>query len=520
MNVKWSLVTTILIWSIAIPSCEKSATSHKATEGVRSARADVELLTFKLTPNRAVGLSVEKELESSAVLRQLLPQVHTQRSLRRRELASEGDIAAIAALPVARSELSSVATPASVIRFFDRVLPQDATEYEIAAISLWRQVANLANGKPVPTNAELVGKYYRAERFVRLDETRYRVAGAGSRAVLFVGNDKPESSIVEWNQAVAEKPVPILAYNDSRILSALGLRRLSGLGLSINYKPELVYFDTRTELLPAYRFVSPGTGQTGKHEDVQFVTAFEPVRVLGKDIAAETPPQLCKDDSVLPTGVTFDRYVISGDMIHGPKWLANASAFGSVLATDFVRRRFCNAKDEHFDSKRILYADGASITLVEAHGSAGEIYTDANSSALSLGDINGFGSGVQPTDGLRLLILHSCNVLEPPLNTEWYDIAFKLFQGIHTVVGFRTDMLIADGVSVSFAEDVVTNMPLLPAWLARAAAVPEYSARAKPGELPLGRAAAIAPCDGADITVTTLVRVPMPQCLVMYWHSD
>jgi hypothetical protein len=73
-----------------------------------------------------------------------------------------------------------------------------------------------------------------------------------------------------------------------------------------------------------------------------------------------------------------------------------------------------------------------------------------------------------PGNSLGYWIIHSCEVL--PTQTDEstsFDVWWNIFQGLHAVAGYRTEMWISDGATGPFGFSIGLGAPVVSAWLKR-----------------------------------------------------
>jgi hypothetical protein len=86
------------------------------------------------------------------------------------------------------------------------------------------------------------------------------------------------------------------------------------------------------------------------------------------------------------------------------------------------------------------------------------------------------GYGAASGGSLDYWIIHSCEVIPSPSDTaDWYSMWWNIFGGLHTVVGYRTIMYIADGALNPYGVQLRLGAPVVAAWLGTVMSLSAYS---------------------------------------------
>jgi Family of unknown function (DUF6345) len=231
---------------------------------------------------------------------------------------------------------------------------------------------------------------------------------------------------------------------------------------------------------------------------------------------------------------TVGRYVVQDDSI---QWLNSATAFMSSLqnATDiggninFTNQQYLGAAPEEFESNKNDYVNSVNIALTEAHGAFGEFSTyKSDGDIVSLANIGAAGGLGQSAGGnLSYWILHSCAVIatqtdESDSFSAWWDV----FQGLHSVLGYRTDMYISDAVTSNLGLYAGLGAPVVPAWFLEIASnnlygIGSVAYNAERGiDEPVGRASSVSVCGHLDDTFNDLEGLGAAQCLAQVWLDN
>jgi hypothetical protein len=188
-------------------------------------------------------------------------------------------------------------------------------------------------------------------------------------------------------------------------------------------------------------------------------------------------------------------------------WASQTSTVG-VNKVDFIDSQYLWAYPNQFISDKESYVDSVHIADTEVHGNWHEFWTLYNiGDIVYLSDIPAGGYGGGAGGSLAYWILHSCEVIptlvdySAPSSDEAWAVWWNIFNGLHAVVGYRTEMWIADGVMGSFGSTIGLGAAVVSSWLNivyedTAAYVPVVLDNENPNGInePYGRAAAVAVC--------------------------
>lgn len=107
----------------------------------------------------------------------------------------------------------------------------------------------------------------------------------------------------------------------------------------------------------------------------------------------------------------------------------------------------------------------------------------------------------------------------------WWNI----FNGLHAVMGYRTEMWINDQITSPFGLAVGLGAPVISAWLNAIASDNSYGAGDtiyQDGNFipskwePMGRASAVAVCGHVDDTANDVAPFERPTCLTELWFNN
>ncbi len=264
--------------------------------------------------------------------------------------------------------------------------------------------------------------------------------------------------------------------------------------------------------------------------------AAEPLPVLGKREAKRPAPAKNGGPKTEPPpgDPTVGRYVVRND---SDEWVTSANEFmgGLTLAhglfggpIPFTDSQYYWAEPRLFLSQKESFVDSVQIALNEVHGNWWYFTTRDNADdGVSLSSIPSTGYGGGAGGSLAYWIIHSCEVI--PTQTDEsnsFDVWWNIFNGLHAVVGYRTEMWIDDDVTGPFGFWIGLGASIVPAWLNEVAGNDSYD----DGDTyhddnrnidePMGRASAIAVCGHSDDTAADVAPLPRPNCLTEWWFNN
>jgi hypothetical protein len=86
------------------------------------------------------------------------------------------------------------------------------------------------------------------------------------------------------------------------------------------------------------------------------------------------------------------------------------------------------------------------------------------------------GYGAAAGGNLDYWIIHSCEVVPAPSDTaNWYGVWWNIFGGLHSVMGYRTIMYIADGTMAPYGLQLRLGAPAVAAWLSTVISAGAYA---------------------------------------------
>ena len=429
----------------------------------------------------------------------------------------------LASPPLAPNDVDPVAARQTASSFFNSVLGPSAggeTRHELAE----RLVVARQRVQNDGTRGDVVedSSWYRVNRFVG----PFPIYGVGSVASLEIRGDDIVSAVIRWDRVsgppTSSQRIPL---DEKTLVSGIerAIPDARFVFVDVLSSPELVYYDDRNFLYPAYRVVVSVNRFDGAPADTMDV--FIPA--VNRE--PEPPPpsnQLAVDCNAPvqtnPAGMRLDRYALTTD---GNQWIENGYLFVAGLTlqgSNLAPRHFCFLEEPMLLSEKSGFIDSSHIALIESHGLPGRIQVLGMGRRLEWVDVvntGGYGAG---EESLRLLILHSCEVIQTADDDKsgWDAPWRKVFGGLHTVLGYRTTMSISDGVSIAFARHLYDDKPMIRSWFAEIASANRQALGASPaGTKKTGRGAAITVCGHDHAKRRDLARLD-PTCLESFWFKD
>jgi len=433
------------------------------------------------------------------------------------------------------------------------LFPKDSTRAAALAPTTLVASNHSRNGEAATPKEYL--SYVRIER--RVDGLP--VFGPGTRAMFAIAHDDSIHAFTHrWRSArpSGEKVTP---HSRAEIAKAI-LAQLATTAKTADVTVDKVsvgYYDGGARYLqPVYRFQATITSHdrdlhaAKRHVfgHVSIGHAPEALPVLGKrhghlpqEPAQHEPyERAAKSGLTLQGNINVGRYVVRDD---SQGWVDSANNFfanlqaSEVIAPIFGRQPIPFVNSQYYWAEPRLFLDdkdsfvnSVQIALTEVHGNWGLFSTrDNHDDLVSLSSIpsTGYGGG---GSSLAYWILHSCEVI--PTQTDEstsFDVWWNIFNGLHAVLGYRTEMWINDGVTSPFAMSIGLGAPIVSAWLNAIVSDDSYGANDatylddnfNPKKLePMGRASAIAVCGHSDDTATDVEKLGRANCLTEWWFNN
>jgi len=255
----------------------------------------------------------------------------------------------------------------------------------------------------------------------------------------------------------------------------------------------------------------------------------------------------------VPT-IRVGRYVVRND---SHQWVTNANNFLSVLQSpngilgnilgsifsslgpraNFLNSQYYWAYPYLFTTSKNSFINSVHLAETEVHGNwhlFSTLQNDADFVHLSDIPADGYGGGANGT--LAYWILHSCEVI--PTTTDYsaadrhlaFDAWFRVFNGLHAVVGYRTEMWIGDSVMPTFGRSISLGAPFVSSWLQIVHDdSADYVTKGKDQlyfdtnrqiNEPMGRPSAVVVCGHEGDTVLQIENLGRPSCLREFWYEN
>ncbi len=427
----------------------------------------------------------------------------------------------------------------------DALFPQDGTQ--VAALAPMTLFGSRHTRDERETRPEEFLSFVRLQR--QIDE--FPVFGPGTKAMIAVGADDSLYAFAHrWRQALRTDE-QVAPHPRERIVESI-LAQLAANAKSAEVTVDTVtlgYYDGGKDFLqPIYRFQATVafTNQelhaANRHVFgyVSIGEPLEPLPVLGT-LQGELPGEPLQQGEYRdapgtppPGDPTVGRYVVRNDT---DAWVTNANEFLAGLQgasffgipLTFTDSQYYWAEPFEFVSNKDSFVNSVNIALNEVHGNWDLFSTrDNHDDLVSLSSIPSSGYGGGGGGSLAYWILHSCEVI--PTQTDEstsFDVWWNIFNGLHAVVGYRTEMWIADGVPGPFGFLVGLGAPVVSAWLNEVSSNSNYGSNDaryyddnRMMKEPMGRASAVAVCGHSDDTAFDIASLGRANCLTEWWFNN
>lgn len=402
-------------------------------------------------------------------------------------------------------------------------------------------------------NRELYMTYVTARRSV----DKYFVYGPGSRALVVLGNDgSVEGFVRHWKTGAVSGEVRETRSREQIAEAILAQLRPAAESAEVEVlNTEIAYYDgNRNYLQPVYRFTarihesaskaSTEADEKKRHVDDDFVVGYVPIgkemepvpSLLARPGVNPTMPKKMAPQEEKPGDPTVGRYVVRND---NSNWVANANEFWEGLTTFFGGAFFTNSQyywayPFEFNTNESSYANSVNIALNEVHGDWWFFTTLRNNAdwvdITAIPASEGYGSA--NGGKLDFWVLHSCEVvpsaMDAPCPTDsrpWWTPWFNIFQGVHTVVGYRTIMWIDDDVTGPFATSLRFGAPVVSAWFNATTSAAGYQGNPTYGAHcnrtpPMGRPSTVSSCGRQNDWIYDTTALPPANCLINFWQPN
>jgi len=434
---------------------------------------------------------------------------------------------------------------------FDRpeILGRDATQFDLGEpVPVLGQTAQRSAGQQTVADGDRM--LYLTYVPVRRSVNGHPVYGPGSRAALALGNDGSVQGFVRhWKNAVpAGQVTETRSQAQVQAEIQLQLQPLTQSADVTVLSVEAAYYDSNGDLLqPVYRITARihhgantnATAAPGKQADDDFVVSYLPIG--GTSLPPVSRPILpsldfpAKPGNAPPGDPTVGRYVVRND---DSNWVADANEFWSGITAWFGWGLFTNSQyywayPFEFNTSELSYVNSVQVGLNEVHGNWWYFTTYQNwGDGVDITAIPA-SQGYGPARGgnLDYWILHSCEVvpsaIDAPCPTDsraWWTPWFNVFQGLHSVVGYRTIMYIDDDVGYPFGLNLRFGASVVSAWFNAVNGAPDYfshpTATAHCGTaLIMGKPSTISVCGHENDNVFNTSALPAASCLHNIWQN-
>lgn len=380
----------------------------------------------------------------------------------------------------------------------------------------------------------------------------YFVYGPGSRAMVAIGNEGAvEGFIRRWKTAaITGKARETRSKKEVADAIRAQLRPMSRTSDVEVLNTDIAYYDgNRNYLQPVYRFTArihertKDSDDKKKHVDDNFVIGYvpigkplEPIPSLTRPPGASPTTPKNTANSPKPGDPTVGRYVVRND---DPNWVANANEFMAGLDIFFGNFFFTNsqyfwAEPFEFNTNEASFINSVNIADTEVHGDWWLFSTLKN--CCDLVDITAIpaseGYGAANHGSLDYWVLHSCEVVPsamdapcPADNRPWWTPWFNIFQGLHSVVGYRTIMWIDDDVTGPYAVSLRFGAPVVSAWFNATTSAAGYQGNPTAGAHcgrtpPAGRPSTVSVCGRQNDSVYDTSALPPANCVINFWQPN
>jgi len=250
---------------------------------------------------------------------------------------------------------------------------------------------------------------------------------------------------------------------------------------------------------------------------------------LSNFIPADPPVQMAAKE-IPPGDPTIGRYVVRNDYVG---FVNSANLFWDGIQWSgyggwFSFPQYYWAYPFEFQGSKNYYINSVHVAEIEVHGDWWLWTTYQNwGDVVTVDSIPYPGLGSSAGGVAAYFIIKSCEVVPSAADTwSWPDKWWHVFQGLHSVFGYRTISYIDDGVMWPFGVHMAWGWNLTSAWLNDVISSPLYYCWFGfcPGETmhgtwkPYGRPSTISVCGHEGDSVYYTAGVGPAGCLVNYWY--
>jgi hypothetical protein len=443
-----------------------------------------------------------------------------------------------------------------------QIFPKDHTIVSATnGSSLFGSRSKMGQNSPVP---QLYMSNVVVRRNITTNGHSYTVCGPGSSASFGIAADgKVHSLSYLWKPATLTNQT-IESHTTSAVFDSIveQLAPTAAEGIPVAVEGvDVCFFDSgRKFMQPVYRFTA--TLHPDSHVGGNATAA--PTRLLGyvpigshspeaipdlgqrpKHLTHPTTPNSEEDsDSVsdadsraLKPSILVSRYIVHDD---STQWVNNANNFLSSLQSslfNFVNSQYFWAYPFEFTTRKNSFVNSVHLAETEVHGNW-HLFTMFKNfgDVVRLSDIPSDSYGGGAGGKLAYWIIHSCEVIPTPTDYSVtdrhiaFDDWFRIFNGMHAVVGYCTEMWIADKVMPTFGRFISQGAPFISSWLQTVhddtsdyltnGQAQLYLDGNRHIKEPMGRPSAVVVCGHEDDIVANLENLGRPSCLREFWYEN
>jgi hypothetical protein len=368
------------------------------------------------------------------------------------------------------------------------------------------------------------------------------VVGRGSQATIAVSADGIEAVNLHWRAAEVVEELAGTDIDPGRVAELIVEDlRVAAEDKDIRVESiDLVYYDgDQSFIQPVFRYRA---SYGGDDQPTGRLVGYVPAVRLFEDLPVTIPVQQELPNEPKPHAQvrprnnrpTIGRYVVRQD---NAGWVASANSFltglqaASVFNPSFapIDRQYYWAEPRLFTDENHEFVDGVQVALTEVHGNWGLFTTlKNNADFVQLSGIpsDGYG-GADGQGSLAYWILHSCEVIPTAADTTTsYDVWWNIFNGLHSALGYRTEMWINDEITAKFAFAAGLGAPMISNWLSTIINDDSYPATDTyfddnvDMKQPMGRPSAITVLGHSDDTIFDTAPLSRPSTLQQWWYDN
>jgi uncharacterized protein DUF6345 len=428
-------------------------------------------------------------------------------------------------------------------------IPKDDTEYIVGeARPLVGSTArrDSADSAPRVSETRLYLTYVPVIRTVK----GYKVYGTGSRVAIAVGAERKIQGLVyRWKAGTFSTDLSE-KRNAEQIHAAFSklLRPMAANSEVQVLTVDLAYYDNGGDsMIPVYRATARlrplahagAAKELLAHDDyvAEYVAYGEgklPVELVpgsGKQPseaprkrAGAGPEKIPAGDPIVGMYVVRDAPPASGGTGASSGFVAEANGLWNGLqssggASQFTLAQYYWAVPQLYTTDEAAFVNSVNVALTEAHGAPWLFTTESN--CCDTVNINAIpaseGYGGSNGGHLDYWIIHSCAVVPSAEdNPAWWTPWFTVFQGLHAVMGSRTEMYFDGGaVNQPFGQSIGNGASVISSWFN--ATLSYYPASKQP---PMDRPSAVTVCGHEPDSAYDTATLPAPSCLTNYWQPN